>query len=79
MRAETGDVDWPVERSPDWETVAGEAAGVLGVAMSDVRVNGHRLGDRKALVVEWCRRFAVHESGGNGGSGIVIVWYVTVK
>ena len=39
---------------PNLETVAGEDAGVLGVALSDVRANGHRLGDRKALVVEWC-------------------------
>ena len=57
-RAETGDVDWPVERRPDLETVAGEAAGVLGVVLSDVRANGHRLGDRKALVVEWCCRLS---------------------
>jgi REP element-mobilizing transposase RayT len=57
-RAKTGDVDWPAERHPALETVAGEAAGVLGVVLSDVRVNGHRLGDRKALVVEWCCRLS---------------------
>ncbi len=40
------------------ETVAEEATDVLGVALSDVRAHGHRLGDRKALVVEWCCRLS---------------------
>jgi len=55
-RTVTGDIVWPEERRPALEVVAEEAADVLGVALSDVRVHGHRLGDRKALVVEWyCR------------------------
>ena len=51
-----GDVDWPVDRKPALEAVAEQAAGVLNVALSDVRAHGRRLGDRKAVMVEWyCR------------------------
>ena len=57
-RAVTGDIDWPGERRSALEAVAAEAADVLGVALSDVRVHGHRLGDLKALVVEWCCRLS---------------------
>lgn len=57
-RALKGDVEWAAERRPAMETVAQEAAGVLGVDLSDVRFHGHRLGDRKALVVEWCCRLS---------------------
>ena len=46
--------DWIGERRPVVEAVAAEAADVLGVAMSDVPLHGHRSGDRKSLVVEWC-------------------------
>ena len=52
----TGDIVWPEERRPPVEIVAEAAADVLGVALSEVRAHGHRLGDRKAFVVEWyCR------------------------
>ena len=57
-RAVAGDVDWPAERRPALETVAKAAADVLGVALSDVRAHGNRLGDKKALVVEWCCRLS---------------------
>lgn len=57
-RTVTGDIVWPEERRPALEVVAEDAADVLGVALSDVRAHGHRLGDRKALVVEWCCRLS---------------------
>ena len=57
-RAVTGDVIWPEDRRPDVETVAGVAASVLGVALADIRFHGHRLGERKALAVEWCCRLS---------------------
>ncbi|MDD5706838.1 MAG: hypothetical protein PHR35_13020 [Kiritimatiellae bacterium] len=57
-RMVTGDRVWPEDRRPALDVVADAAADVLGVAMSDVRFHGHRLGDRKALVVEWCCRLS---------------------
>jgi len=57
-QAASGDVDWPVDRKPALESVAEEAAGVLNVALSDARAHGRRLGDRKAVMVEWCCRLS---------------------
>ena len=31
---------------------------MLNVALSDVRAHGRRLGDRKAVMVEWCCRLS---------------------
>jgi hypothetical protein len=57
-RAATGDILWPEERRADVETVARVAVEVLGVRLADVRFHGHRLGARKAMVVEWCCRLS---------------------
>ncbi|MDD5705063.1 MAG: hypothetical protein PHR35_04000 [Kiritimatiellae bacterium] len=54
----TGDIVWPEDSRLALDVVADAAADVLGVALSDVRFHGHRLGDRKALAVEWCCRLS---------------------
>ncbi|MDD5707468.1 MAG: transposase [Kiritimatiellae bacterium] len=57
-RMVTGDIVRPEDCRPALDVVAEAAAEVLGVALSDVRFHGHRLGDRKALAVEWCCRLS---------------------
>ena len=57
-RMVTGAIVWPEDCRPALDVVADAAVDVLGVTLSDVRFHGHRLGDRKALAVEWCCRLS---------------------